>query len=377
MAIAVDSPEQVRRQLRRWLGTKLAAQTGVPPDSVDVSPIGTPTSGSSNETAFFTATWEESGVRQRADYVVRRQAQSNQVFLDTDVIREARVLAALEGSGVPVPRVLATETDPSVLQVPFFVMERVEGKAPFALPSIHAAGWLPTLTTAERRRLWDSALGAVVAIHRVDWRGGHEFLAARIPGPPCLSAHLARIAAWYGWATGGKSYPTTDAALEYLTSHQSSVGEGEPVLLWGDARIGNMLFGDDLSVAAVIDWELATVGPPEIDVGWWLMMDHLLTEASGVERLAGFPDRQTTIDEYETRSGRSLKDLHYYQVLGALTMATTVIRFEHIGIEQGRLDPTTRMGHGNIATRLLARYLDLPVPKLDPDYAARRQLPIE
>jgi hypothetical protein len=152
------------------------------------------------------------------------------------------------------------------------------------------------------------------------------------------------------------------------------VAQSDPVLLWGDARTGNIIFAADRSVAAVIDWEFASIGPPEIDLGWWLMMDEYLTVASGVERLAGFPDPATTIAYYEARRGHALADLGYYRLLGALTMATTLIRISDIGIAKGRFPAGTRIGHGNIPAQMIARQLGLPVPVLDPEERSRRRL---
>ena len=64
-----------------------------------------------------------------------------------------------------------------------------------------------------------------------------------------------------------------DAAIEHLKSRASSVDQGAPVLLWGDARMGNIMFDDSHAVAAMLDWEVASIGPAGIDVGYWLMMD--------------------------------------------------------------------------------------------------------
>jgi aminoglycoside phosphotransferase (APT) family kinase protein len=266
------------------------------------------------------------------------------------------------------------EPEAGVAGVPFFVMAHVAGTVPFGKPSIHAVGWLPTLTPGERRRLWDSALDCLVAVHEVDWRRTHSFLAGPGGCEIGLRPHLERLRRWYRWATADREYPTTDAALDFVFSRGGDVHEGDPVLVWGDARIGNMIFGSDLSVAAAIDWEVASIGPPAIDVAHWLFFDEFLTSASGVERLAGLPDRATTLAEYQTRSGRSIEDLEYYEVLQLLFMATTLIRQADIRLAQGRLQPGTRMGHDNTVTQMLARRLGLPVPELASDYLAHRHV---
>ena len=121
-------------------------------------------------------------------------------------------------------------------------------------------------------------------------------------------------AAGQSWSTQGRSYPVTDAALAWLLERGPAVTPSEPVLLWGDARVGNIVFAPDLSVAAIIDWEFASIGPPKLDVAYWLTFEEFLTDASGIARLEGFPGAQSTVDYYCAHSGRQLPDLAYYEV---------------------------------------------------------------
>jgi aminoglycoside phosphotransferase (APT) family kinase protein len=372
--VTLDDPEQVRLALCEWITPCLRAAATAAVSEVEVSELASPGAGQSSETALFSVRWREGCGARTGEYVLRRQPRANQIFVGADVLRELRVLQALgPGSAVPVPPVLWSEPDPSVLGVPFFVMARVEGTVPQGKPSIHAVGWLPTLTADERARLWLGALDALVAVHQVDWRRTHAFLLEDDAAGIDLLGHLDRLAHWYRWVTGGRTFPVTDQVLEHLVATAPTVGEGEPVLVWGDARIGNMIFRDDLSVAAAIDWELATIGPAGLDLGHWLFFDELLTEASGVPRLAGFPDRATTIARYCERSGRRIDDVDYFELVAALFVATTVIRQADIRVEQGRLAPDTRLGHDNAITQMLARRLGLPVPDLSPDWLAHRQ----
>ncbi len=97
------------------------------------------------------------------------------------------------------------------------------------------ARWLPSLTTAERERLWSSALDALVAIHAVDWAASHSFLLDDDPANASVAHHLDRIADWYRWAAAGREYPITDAALEHLLQRRATIDTGAPTLVWGDA----------------------------------------------------------------------------------------------------------------------------------------------
>ena len=108
-------------------------------------------------------------------------------------------------------------------------------------------------------------------------------------------------------------------------------------MIWGDARVGNVIFADDLSVAAVLDWEMATLGPIELDVAWWLMFEELQTGARGILRLEGIPGPDEPISLYEELSGRRLRDLNYYMTLDWLRLSLTRTRMVLAAATQ---DPT-------------------------------------
>ncbi len=276
--------------------------------------------------------------------------------------------------GWPRPHVIGIEPSAEVLGRPFFVMERVEGRVPLARPSIHLVGWLPELTVAEREAMWSSAIDALVAVHATNWQVTHEFLLDGTDPAAVLERHIARLVEWYHWATRGRDYPITDAGIDRLISGLPAVSHTEPVLVWGDARVGNMIFGADHRVAAAIDWEVATIGSPAIDMAHWLFFDDFMTTASGIDALPGWPDRATTIAEYESRSGRRLTDLAYFELMDEVFMATTLIRQSDWRVERGLAPADTRMGHDNAVTQMLARRLGLAVPGLSPDYLAHRGL---
>jgi aminoglycoside phosphotransferase (APT) family kinase protein len=332
------------------LSSWMSARLGEP---VEVTFRASPSAGQSNDTQPFTAGGRE--------YVLRRQPGPRRLFLDPDVRREARVIDALACSEVPVPQVVGAGED-------FFVMERVPGRVPFGKPSIHRVGWLPDLGATERYRLWSSALDTVTAVHRVDWRRTHAFIAERGVG---LDTHIGGLERWYEWVTGGRPFPIVDAAHAAIVGAAGAIEAADPVLVWGDARLGNMIFADDLTVAAAIDWELASIGPGGIDLGHWLFFDEFSTTACGVERLAGFPDRAATLERYEALGG-SIADVEFFELLQAWFMATTVIRQADLGVAAGRFPEGTRMGHDNVITQMIARRLGLPVPDLSPDYVTHR-----
>lgn len=370
MAVALEDPATVERVLSEWLATRLSSEGARPREPVQVELHGAPASGNSNVTVPVTARWD-GGVE---ELVLRMQTTTNQIFLDADVLREARVLEGLaHWQGVLAPRVRWTETDPSILGHPFFLMERLPGIVPHGTPSIHVAGWLPGLTCDQRDVVWRSAMDALAAVHALNWRAHHGFL-ADAPTGATLAHRLEHLTRWYDWARAGRSFPITDAGLEYL---HDALPEPEPsatVLCWGDPRIGNMIFTGDGRCAGILDWELASLGPAALDLGWWCVMEEFQTRAHGIAPLPGWPDRDATIAYYERITSTRLPDLLWYEVLAAWVLTVTVIRMTDIAVARGALAPTTRMAHGNLTAQMVARRLRLPVPALDPDYARRRGL---
>ena len=375
MAVTVADLDKLHTRLTGWLEARLQQ------DSVDVVRdvrLGEPESpavGQSNETLVLPATWTQGDRPAEATFILRRQPSGSALLPAPDVVREYEVLRGLASSAVPVPRVRWVESDPSVQGVPFFVMEHVAGNVPSAKPSIHVVGWLTTLEPDQRSRVYRSALDAVVALHAHEWTATHAFMLEPGRAQDPLDRYLGWLRSWYDWVTGGRSFPVTDTAIAWLFDNRPRVRQNDPVLLWGDARIGNTIISDELDLAAVIDWEFATVGPPEYDVAYWITFEEFLAEASGYPRLPGVPGREEVVAYYQERSGRTLHDLPYYEVITSLFTAITVIRQADIAIEQGRLSADSTMGHGNAFTQMLARRLDLTVPELSVDWLRHRHVP--
>jgi aminoglycoside phosphotransferase (APT) family kinase protein len=326
--------EATRTRVRGCLATHL----GVP--DVEVSELAVPRAGYSNETMYFRASWHESGRRRTEDLVLRIEPTDHQLFVRPDAMSQARMMTALaRHPGVPAPRIWFTEPDPAILGSPFFVMQKTPGRIPGDVPSWHATGWTRDLPPADRARLYDNGLAALVALHRIDWRDGFGFLAD--PGDPgdagALDRYLADLVQWYEWCGPSRRYgaETLDEAMAHLLDRRpADPTEG---VVWGDARVGNIIFSDDLAVAAVLDWESTTLGPPGIDLGWWLMFEEFLCEAQGLDRLEGVPGRQETIDRYRALGGPPVADVEYYELLACTVLTLINSRLADLLIASGRL----------------------------------------
>ena len=141
----------------------------------------------------------------------------------------------------------------------------------------------------------------------------------------------------------------------------------------GGCKAGNIIFDPHRCVpAALIDWEVATIAPPEADIAHWLVFDDFATSAAGVDRLPGYATRDELIGRYEAASGRRLGDIGYFEIVQSFFLATTLIRQADARVQRGELPAGTRMGHDNALTQMLARRLGLPVPELSADYLRHR-----
>jgi aminoglycoside phosphotransferase (APT) family kinase protein len=262
-----------------------------------------------------------------------------------------------------VPRVLWFEPeDRSVLGAPFYVMARVPGRVPTDQPPYHSGGWMTEASPEERTAIWWGGIGCIAKIHRLDWKAlGFGFLEKPELGDTGLERELVYYRRCLSWAARGQPQPTIEAALEWLEAHKP--GDEPTRLLWGDARIGNIIF-DGTRPAAVIDWEMVTLGSPEADLAWAIFLDRHHSEGIETPRLAGFPSHEETVARYEDWTGHRVKHLHYYQVFAGfrfavifLRIAQQIVHYELMTAEAGR-----RFELDNTVTRLLAKDLGLPPP---------------
>jgi aminoglycoside phosphotransferase (APT) family kinase protein len=340
---------QTRSALARWLEQRTGAAR------VEVGELSIPgLSGFSNETLLFDATWDDGAGPLSRGLVVRVEPSGHQVFPSTEFEAQARVLRALSAEGsVPVPEVLWFEEDRSILGARFLAMPRVDGQVPADNPSYHAEGWVTALDDEARATLWMSGIDTMAAIHRID-RAATDLTWIPAPTP---AEQLERDRTYRAFAAGDDPYPVVDRAFAVLEATIPSA-LAEPALCWGDSRIGNMIFAADCSVAAVLDWEMVTVGDPVQDLAWYLLLDRHHHEAFGVPRLSGLPDRAASIARWESASACSAEHLDWYELLGATRYAAILTRVMKLLDASGVLPGGAAMAYDQTGSQLLERLLD-------------------
>lgn len=349
-----------REAFRSWVQHRLTGAS-----DVEVSELSTPqSSGFSNETLFCELRWLHDAKPRHESVVIRVEPRGCRVFRSYDLSAQCRILEILADTEVPVPTVLWPAcSDASVFGAPFYIMRRVEGRVPSDNPPYHCDGWMTELSPPQRRSIWLGGFDAMAQIHAVGIdQNGLDFLRRPQLGKTGLDQELSDYRSFLDWAAQGREQPIAEAALEWLDTNKPV--EEKDGLVWGDARIGNIIFGDDMRPAAVLDWEMASVGSPEKDVGWAIFLDRHHSEGLGVDRLEGFPDYQESLDYYHDISGHKVKHLHYYQVFAGFRFSVIMMRIAQQLVEQGLFDAQQGRDFelNNTCTRLTAELLDLAPP---------------
>lgn len=232
--------------------------------------------------------------------------------------REARVLGALAGTDVPHARLIAACADEDVLGAAFYLMEPVEGFNPtVALPPTHASN--PSVRHRMGLALIDAALALgkvdAIAVGLGDFGRTENFLVRQ---PERWRSQLESYAKNDGWP-GAAALPAVDEIGSWLI--RTCPPEFTPGIMHGDLHLANVMYRfDGPEVAAVVDWELATLGDPLIDLGWILATWPDPTIDDGIDTgmvspWSGFPTAQEMVARYQAGSGRDMSNLTWYKVL--------------------------------------------------------------
>lgn len=235
-------------------------------------------------------------------------------FPDLDLSVQAAVQNAVASAGIPAPAPTVFVGDSAWIGTPFLVMPRVTGFIPGPAPLLDRA--IGEASPERQRMLHDGLIDTLVDLHAVNWDAAG--LGTVLPGPT-VAAALDHWATYVEWAGAGAPLPVLTDALHWCRGRLPEDGRARErgVLLWGDARLGNLVFDDDGAVHAVLDWDLAAVGPPEMDLGWHFGLDYMMEQLFG-QRVPGFPERTEAVDRYQARSGHVVADLEWHEVFALI-----------------------------------------------------------
>ena len=289
-----------------------------------VTDVRAPDSGMANDTVLF---------RLDGEALVARLAPAPespyQTFPTFDLEFQRRAMELVRSrTNVPVPEIVHLEESDEWVGVPFLVTRAVEGVVPSDNPPylIDPAGWFLQGTPEQWKRLETSTIDVLVRLHRIVDDGPEtEFLHWDAPGDTALERQFNAHRAYYEWARDGHTVPILERAIEKLAS--TLPASDSSVLNWGDSRPGNIIYRD-FEPVAVLDWEMAGVGPPEVDLAWATFFQKFFGGMAAQYGLPPVPELfgNEAVASYERLSGNAVNDLAWYEGLAGLRMGIILVR---------------------------------------------------
>ncbi|PZQ65598.1 MAG: phosphotransferase family protein [Phenylobacterium zucineum] len=250
-------------------------------------------------------------------YVLRRPPPHLRANSNETMRREARMLAALKGTPVPHPELIAACPEEDVLGAAFYLMEPIEGFNPATgLPPLHAGS--PDI----RHRMGLALVEGIAALGALDYRE------RGLEGFGKVDSYLERqVARWKsqldsyaqyaGWPGPG-GIPGVDEVAAWLERHRPA--SFEPGIIHGDYHLANVMFRHDgPELAAIVDWELTTIGDPLLDLGWllatWQESETPREFGVNIQPWGGFPAPSELVEHYRPRTHRDMSAIDWYAVL--------------------------------------------------------------
>ncbi|AVL99897.1 phosphotransferase family protein [Gordonia iterans] len=343
-------PVYLCERLDSWLKSTVG-------DDAEVTEVQLPSAnGMSSETLLADARW---GGEDHALVVrVAPLDASNPIFPSYDLDWQFNLIKHVaESTDVPVPQLFWSETSSDALGAPFFVMARVDGRVPPDVMPYTFGSWVTEATAEERDAMVRNTVGVLARIHATPLDGAP--LALPNDGETPLRAHLRRLREFYDWASARRTgSPLIERAFAHVEARLPE--ESEPVLSWGDARIGNVMY-DGFEPVAVLDWEMATVGPRELDLAWMVFLHRFFQDITELAGLGGLPDfltREQVAAEYSAVTGYHPRDLDFYTLYAALIHAAVMYRVQTRAIAFGQAaepdDPDDMIMHRTTLEAMLA-----------------------
>ena len=329
---------EIQELLEQWIKERIGDSEAT------ISDLRRPSgSGMSSETLLFNTKAKNTNHNTEYSLVARLAPTPADipVFQKYDLDLQVRIMKIVqERTSIPVPNVLWLETDPTVLEVPFFVMEQVDGRVPPDIPPYVFGGWILETSLENQKILEHQSVGIISQLSKIDLEDiDTNFLEFEDEGNSHLRRHFSAQRNYYHWVIGDKrKHPVIEHAFTWL--EQNWPEESATVLSWGDARIGNIMFNNDSFVpAAVLDWEMAGLAPVEVDLGWLVFLHSFFQDIAQTYEFPGLPDfmmPETVREIFRDQTGHLPQDLHWFMVYAGLRHAIIMSRINDRSVHFGQ-----------------------------------------
>jgi aminoglycoside phosphotransferase (APT) family kinase protein len=347
--------------MSQWLSTVMPGGTK-PQVTVE---SGVDSNGMSSETIILTGHWDADGQQHEEKWVARVAPAKEDVpvFSSYRMDHQFEVIRLVgEKTDVPVPRVRWLEPTGTVLGTQFFLMDYVSGVVPpDVMPYTFGGNWFADSPAESRRELQDNTVDVLAKLHAIPEAEDTFGFLADGDEPNALRRTLDWLKAWYQFAVPdiGRS-PLVEQALEWLEANwPEDVAANQPVLVWGDSRVGNVLY-EDYKPVAVLDWEMATLGPREMDAAWMVFAHMVFQELAGLAGMPGLPDFMREDDvkaTYAEKTGVELGDLNWFYIYSGVIWCCVFMRTSARRVRFGEIekpdDVETLFYHGALLRRLI------------------------
>jgi aminoglycoside phosphotransferase (APT) family kinase protein len=319
--------DHLAQQLCTWLQERLPRASAIRVENLDY-PRG---AGLSHETILFDVFWSEAGQSRQRGCVVRIKPTGHQVFPDVYFEEQYRLMQAVHEAGhVRVAEPYWFEPDASILGAPFFVMEKKLGRVPVSLPPYADTGWVAEASPAQRRTLWENGVRQLAAVQRMQPAALGFLRGANPAARDGLAQEWDKYQRFIAWAADAQFAPVFHAASARL---QASWPKNQPPgLVWGDARLGNMMFDEAFNVVAVMDWEQPSLGGALHDLAWFITISDAMHGPTPTRpRLAGMGTREETIALWREITGISTDDIEWYEDFTRLKLSCCSLTTSKLG----------------------------------------------
>ncbi|TZG27508.1 phosphotransferase family protein [Sphingomonas montanisoli] len=313
--------------------------------------------GLSHETILFDAAWTEDGAPRNRGMVIRIKPIEHTVYQDDMFVEQYELMRAVHRLGAtPVAEPYWIEHDAAVVGAPFFVMEKKLGRVPVSFPPYSREGWVTELSTGQREKLWENAIRALASIQKLPVNEA-GFLEPTGRFPDGFDQEWDRWDRFFAWVKEGRELPFLEDIWARLDASKPKARQ--PGIVWGDSRIGNVMFDADMNVAAVMDWEQPSLGGALHDLAWWTLCARLESTQQGLPRLSGMGSREDTIALWGEASGIDTADIEWYERFAAFKLSCLAVRTAELrGVNRPGMNAID-----NPPVRVLAEWYGLESPK--------------